>query len=308
MASPGAAVQEANRWIASVDALFRRTGQGSGPAESPAPAAAPYKQGVQYQVVLPAQPVSTRPGQIDRKPISWDVHLGLRAAPRDPADHVLRCAVSTDDAGVIQGYVVYRVETSWEHRLPNCKLEILELMSLTADAYLGLWRYCCEVDLVSRVNAGLRCVDEPLPWLLHNPRAALVNSRRADFLWLRPLDVPATLAARVRVLATSRSNKNDPNDALSIAIAARHAPRITTVQPADHAVVLRLLVKRHHDLGRLRNRTACRLHALLCELAAGGIVGEITPNKAQRLLDALEPQTPVEQVRHQLACDADLGL
>jgi transposase len=42
---------------------------------------------------------------------------------------------------------------------------------------------------------------------------------------------------------------------------------------------------------------------LLCELAAGGIVGEITPNKAQLLLDALEPQTPVEQIRHQLACD-----
>jgi transposase len=29
------------------------------------------------------------------------------------------------------------------------------------------------------------------------------------------LDVPATLAARIRVLATKRSNKNDPNDAHS---------------------------------------------------------------------------------------------
>ena len=62
-------------------------------------------------------------------------------------------------------------------------------------------------------------------------------------------------------------------------------------------------MKRHHDLGRLRNRTACRLHALLCELAPGGIAGEITPNKAQRLLDGLEPVTPVERVRHQLAAD-----
>jgi transposase len=78
---------------------------------------------------------------------------------------------------------------------------------------------------------------------------------------------------------------------------------MTEVQPADHAVVLRLLVKRHHDLGRTRNRTACRLHALLCELAAGGIAGEITPNKAERLLDGLAPETSVEQVRHQLACD-----
>ncbi len=116
----------------------------------------------------------------------------------------------------------------------------------------------------------------------------------------RVLDVPATLSARVRVLATSRSNKNDPNDALSVAIAARHAPRITVVQAADHPVVLRLLVKRHTDLGRLRNRSACRLHALLCELAAGGISKEITPNKAQRLLDTLTPSTPVERTRHQL--------
>lgn len=124
----------------------------------------------------------------------------------------------------------------------------------------------------------------------------------------RVLDVPATLSARVRVLATSRSNKNDPNDALSVAIAARHAPHVNEVQAADHPVVLRLLVKRHNDLGRLRNRSACRLHALLCELAAGGITKEITPNKAQRLLDTLTPVTPVERTRHQLAADhiADL--
>jgi transposase len=117
------------------------------------------------------------------------------------------------------------------------------------------------------------------------------------------LDVPATLSSRVRVLATSRSNKNDPNDALSVAIAARHAPRVSEVQAADHPVVLRLLVKRHSDLGRLRNRSACRLHALLCELVAGGISKEITPNKAQRLLESFTPTTPVERTRHPLALD-----
>ena len=83
----------------------------------------------------------------------------------------------------------------------------------------------------------------------------------------RVLDVPATLAARVRVLASGRSNKNDSNDALSIAIAALHAPRLARVGGDDHAGVLRLLAKRNQDLGRARNRTACRLHALLAELA-----------------------------------------
>ena len=37
------------------------------------------------------------------------------------------------------------------------------------------------------------------------------------------MDVPATLACRIRVLATGRSNKNDPNDAHSVAIAAFRA-------------------------------------------------------------------------------------
>jgi transposase len=73
----------------------------------------------------------------------------------------------------------------------------------------------------------------------------------------RVLDVPATLAARVRVLGTGRSNKNDPNDAHS-AVAALRAPRLASVARADHAGVLRLLAKRNNDLGRARNKTACR--------------------------------------------------
>ena len=53
---------------------------------------------------------------------------------------------------------------------------------------------------------------------------------------------------------------------------------------------------------------ANRLHALLCELAGGGISKEITPNKAQRVLDSIQMITPVERTRHQLAADhiADL--
>jgi transposase len=73
------------------------------------------------------------------------------------------------------------------------------------------------------------------------------------------LDVPATLASRIRVLATERSNKNDPNDAHSIAIAALRSPRLRSVEPANHAEVLRLLAKRNHDIGVQRIRTICRL-------------------------------------------------
>src|SRR5271166_2527935 len=61
------------------------------------------------------------------------------------------------------------------------------------------------------------------------------------------LDVPATLASRIRVLATGRSNKNDPNDALSVAVAAVRSPNLRSVEAADHCEVLRLLAKRNGD-------------------------------------------------------------
>jgi transposase len=119
----------------------------------------------------------------------------------------------------------------------------------------------------------------------------------------RVLDVPPTLAARVRVLGSGRSNKNDPNDARSVAVAALRAPRLTQVGRSDHSGVLRLYAKRNSDLGRARNRTACRLHALLAELVAGGIPKEINATSAQRMLESVTPGSPVERARHALACE-----
>jgi len=66
------------------------------------------------------------------------------------------------------------------------------------------------------------------------------------------LDVPATSASRVRVLASSRSNTNDPNDAMSVAVAALRTPSLRAIQAADHAEVLRLLAKRNLDIGNHR--------------------------------------------------------
>jgi hypothetical protein len=75
------------------------------------------------------------------------------------------------------------------------------------------------------------------------------------------LDVPATLASRVRVLGTGESDKNDPNDARSVAVAALRSPGLRSVQAANHADVLRLLAKRNKDIGSLRTKLVCRLHA-----------------------------------------------
>jgi hypothetical protein len=77
------------------------------------------------------------------------------------------------------------------------------------------------------------------------------------------LDVPPKLAARVRLLQAGDTNKNDPNDAFSVAVAALRSPAKRPVLAEDHAAVLKVWAKRHRDLARLRNQATCRLHAVL---------------------------------------------
>jgi transposase len=100
-------------------------------------------------------------------------------------------------------------------------------------------------------------------------------------------DVPPVLASRVRLMGSGRSQKNDPNDARAIAIAALRSDRLAVVESDDHVTVLRLLVKRHRDMSRLRNKHCSRLHALLLELEAGGIGEKISVANASELLDRI---------------------
>jgi predicted acetyltransferase len=144
-----------------------------------------------------------RPGQIDRGGPNWDTRLGLVEVPWADRQRASRYVVYCAPGGEAEGYAIYRSEQSSERHVPKVKLDVAELVTVSADAYLGLWRYCCEIDLVAQVTANMRCVDEPLPWLLVNPRAALREAVRTDMLWLRPLDVPQTLEAR-RYLSEGR--------------------------------------------------------------------------------------------------------
>src|SRR6476646_6717410 len=105
----------------------------------------------------------------------------------------------------------------------------------------------------------------------------------------RVLDVQPKLGARVRLLAAGDTNKNDPSDARSVAIAALRSDACRPVRPDDHATVLKVWAKRHRDLGRTRTQVVCRLHAVLCELIAGGVSKRISAPRAGRLLEGIRP-------------------
>ena len=97
-------------------------------------------------------------------------------------------------------------------------------------------------------------------------------------------------------------NKNDPNDARSVAVAALRSPSRREVRAEDHAAVLKVWSKRHRDLGRTRTQVACRLHAVLCELIPGGVSKEITAAHAAQLLGA-HAVGAVEAARCELAAE-----
>jgi len=117
----------------------------------------------------------------------------------------------------------------------------------------------------------------------------------------RVLGVQPKLAARVRLLAAGAVNKNDPNDARSVAITALRSRTVREAVPDDHCTVLRMWSRRYHGLGRNRARAACRLHAALCELVPGGISKEITIAAAAALLQEVTPSGAVQQARRDLA-------
>lgn len=117
------------------------------------------------------------------------------------------------------------------------------------------------------------------------------------------IDVPPTLSARVRLLGSGRGSKNDPNDALSTAIAALRDPHLRIVVAEDHAMVLRMLADRYQDLTRLRTQAVCRLHALLAALVPGGVQKRLSANAAAAFLRRVHPVTAVEVERKNLALE-----
>ena len=117
------------------------------------------------------------------------------------------------------------------------------------------------------------------------------------------VDVPATLAAKVRLLGSGRGSKNDPDDALATAVAALRDPRLRPVLAEDPAVVLRLLADRHQNLTSLRTQAVCRLHALLAALTPGGVQKRLSAKDAAAFLARVHPDTMVTAARRAMATD-----
>jgi len=117
------------------------------------------------------------------------------------------------------------------------------------------------------------------------------------------LDVPAKLAARVRVYSRGHGRKTDKDDAVSVGLAALDGTGVTAVARDDATVSLRLLCDQREALGAPRTQAVCRLHRLLAELTPGGMRRELTASKAQALLARIRAADDVAAIRVHVARD-----
>jgi transposase len=115
------------------------------------------------------------------------------------------------------------------------------------------------------------------------------------------LDVPATLAARARLLARGHGRKTDGIDAASVARVAQSQADLRRVGPEDQSAVLRLLSDRRDELTGERRRVVNRLHRLLRDLRPGGAPTELSTEAAARLLNKIRPKTTVDLERKLMA-------
>src|SRR6185437_2593309 len=114
------------------------------------------------------------------------------------------------------------------------------------------------------------------------------------------VDVPAKLAARVRLLSTGHGRQSDAADATSVGITALTATGLNTLVIDETALALRALVDHRDDLVQARTQTVNRLHRLLIQLIPTGAPQRLSAQTAAELLGTVNPQTLLLGTLHAL--------
>ncbi len=133
----------------------------------------------------------SRPGTLDRPAVWWQT-LRLRSESSSGPSYV---AVH-GEPGSETGFTRYSpIDTERWYVSDQRTVVVEDFFAPTTEAYLGLLRFLLGLDLVDRVLFWMLPVDDPLPWLLVDRRAAKVTAVR-DETWLRVIDAHQALAAR----------------------------------------------------------------------------------------------------------------
>ncbi|HYJ66881.1 MAG TPA: IS110 family transposase [Nocardioidaceae bacterium] len=117
------------------------------------------------------------------------------------------------------------------------------------------------------------------------------------------VDVPAKLAARVRLFDSGHNRKTDARDAHAVAVVAARTPTLRVLQVDGELEALRMLTDRREALTRRRVQTVDRLQALLAELLPGQAKRDITTGQARAMLASVRPRDIAGKTRRRIAAE-----
>lgn len=141
-----------------------------------------------FDAVLPQ-----RPGMLARDDRWWDYVL-WDPEHRRSGGSPLRCVIAEDEAGP-RGYALFAGKPDWDdHGIPSGTLQVRELVATDPAAYSAIWNDLLTRDLVSEIRARTRPSDEPLLYLLADPRRA--RPVLLDGLWVRLVRLDQALMQR----------------------------------------------------------------------------------------------------------------
>lgn len=122
------------------------------------------------------------PGGLERPPALWGDLLADWEDSRGGGTQW--CSLLHPD-----GYLLYRM-----YQGASKSVRVEEFTAVTSEAHTALWRALMGLDLVQTITVASHPAD-PLPYLLTDSRLVRTTGSE-DALWLRIMDVPATLRAR----------------------------------------------------------------------------------------------------------------
>jgi transposase len=117
------------------------------------------------------------------------------------------------------------------------------------------------------------------------------------------VDVPAKLAARIRIFDTGQGRKTDAVDAHAVVMVALRTQGLRRLDADEGLAVLRLLADRRDQLSKARAQTLNRIHRLLAELIPGGAPRQLSLFQADALLADVRPRDLAGKTRRELAAE-----
>ncbi len=136
---------------------------------------------------------AARPGMPAREQMGWDNFF------YDPEHRRFGGTANFfavyEESGRTDGYVAYRIKHNWVDGTDAHSVMAGELITASDAAYAALWKFCLNIDLTATLETWGRPVDDPLLWMLEDPRR--LRRTPYDAIWVRIVDVPAALSKRL---------------------------------------------------------------------------------------------------------------